>query len=351
MQFGISFLPDAEPNAKPADEYFADALALSEVADKAGMHSVKMTEHYLHPYGGYCPSPLSFLSAVAARTNQIRLLTGGILPAFHHPIQIASTCAMVDALSMGRLEVGFARAYLPYEFESFGVPLDESRERFVQTVRAVIRLWTELKVTFDCRYFTFRDATSLPRTTQKPHPPVWGTAVQSRQSFAWLGQEGFNLMVTPSLSISGSLAEYIAIYRETFQDHHGPSKVGKVAISLPLYVADSDEKAFLEGDHYMQRCLRVWANATDSWSRVQSIDYPGYTGMAQAIRSISPESMRNAGSAVMGCPSRALDAIHSLQEKLAVDVILWQVDFGYMPGEVSMRNLQMFLDKVLPRIH
>ena len=146
MDFGLSFLPDSNATVKSASDYFSDAITLCILADKCGMKTVKMTEHYLHPYGGYCPSPLMFLSAVASVTKNIRLMTGCILPAFHHPIQIAATTSMLDALSAGRLDVGFARAYLPYEFEALNVNIDESRERFVETVSAVTKLWTTPKV-------------------------------------------------------------------------------------------------------------------------------------------------------------------------------------------------------------
>ncbi|WP_343691309.1 hypothetical protein [Chitinophaga sp.] len=34
-------------------------------------------------------SPLIFLTAVAVATQNIRLITGCVLPAFHHPVKIA----------------------------------------------------------------------------------------------------------------------------------------------------------------------------------------------------------------------------------------------------------------------
>lgn len=62
MRFGLSFLPDCTAEMKSAQEYYSDALELSVLAEAGGLHSVKMTEHYLKAYGGYCPSPLGFLS-------------------------------------------------------------------------------------------------------------------------------------------------------------------------------------------------------------------------------------------------------------------------------------------------
>ena len=54
-----------------------------------------------------------------------------MLPAFNDPLKLAGELAMLDAISGGRLEAGFARAFLPHEFQAFGVALDESRARYV----------------------------------------------------------------------------------------------------------------------------------------------------------------------------------------------------------------------------
>ncbi|HEX9344138.1 MAG TPA: hypothetical protein VF995_11055 [Actinomycetota bacterium] len=46
MQFGISLLPDASPQTKPATDYYRDVLRLCRVADEAGFGYVKMTEYF-----------------------------------------------------------------------------------------------------------------------------------------------------------------------------------------------------------------------------------------------------------------------------------------------------------------
>ena len=76
--------------------------------------------------------------------------------------KIASKAAMIDVISQGRLDVGFARAYLPYEFEAFGVAMNGSRERYAQTIEAVQRLWQQKDVSMDTAYFAFDGANCLP---------------------------------------------------------------------------------------------------------------------------------------------------------------------------------------------
>jgi len=347
MRFGLSFLPDAPPATLSAAEYFAASLDLCEMADAAGFSSIKMTEHYLHSYGGFCPSPLAFLAAVAARTRRIRLLTGGVLPTFHHPIQLASEAAMVDAISGGRLEIGFARAYMPYEFAAFGIPLDESRARFVATIDTVLRLWTEPDVTVETPFFSVRRATTLPRATQSPHPPVWVAASLSPASFEWIGRRGFNLMATNILSDAGYLKELIAIYRSAFAEAHGGR--GQVALSTPVYVARSARTACEEGDRYLARHLTVWAAAADAWSTLASADYPGYAHMAAVIRSSTPALLRRDDRVVFGSPPQVVDAICRLKAQFGVDQLLCQMDFGAMPRDASVRSFRALADDVVPR--
>src|SRR5215510_6476674 len=113
MRFGINFFPSVDPTHLSGRDYYRQALALAARADELGYHHVRTVEHYFRGYGGYSPSPVVFLTAVAQRTRRVRLVTGAVLPAFNHPIKLAAELAMLDCLSDGRLDAGFARAFSP----------------------------------------------------------------------------------------------------------------------------------------------------------------------------------------------------------------------------------------------
>src|SRR5205085_9916619 len=124
--------------------------------------------NYFHYYGGYGTTPIVFLAAAAQRTRQARLVTGAILPAFNNPMKLAGEIAMLDAISGGRLDIGFARAFLPHEFRRFGVSPDESVARFREGVEQVDLLLRQENVTHSGRFHRIQNKTSLPRPTQKP---------------------------------------------------------------------------------------------------------------------------------------------------------------------------------------
>ena len=312
MEFGISFLPDASPATKSPGEYLRDAIDMSVLAEDLGFGWVKMTEHYLNQYGGYCPSPLAFLSAVAARTTSIRLMTGCIIPTLHHPVALAAETAMVDQISGGRLDVGFARGYMPYEFDAFGIDLDSSRERYMETIDLVRRLWREPEVTHQGRFYTLEHAHSWPRPTAPAGPTVWGAAVRSRQSFAWLGEQNANLLVTPGFIPLAHTAEHVELYRST-RESEGDGSRGRVFASMPLLIAEDHRTAEERGGRLLTEYRDVWASAADSWEGVTSPAYRGYAGMGRGIRAAKEDALISAGGAVIGDAAachRAESALH-----------------------------------------
>src|ERR1700745_3466462 len=173
MKFGVQFFPDVRPDQKSGAEYFRDALCLAEESDKLGFSHIRIVEHYFHYYGGYSPNPTLSLAAPAQRTRHARLVTGAVLPVFNHPLKLAGEIGMLDAISGGRLDVGFARAFLPHEFRRFGLSPDESRARFQEGLEQIELLLTQENVSHRGKFHVIERVTSLPRPTQTPRPKFY----------------------------------------------------------------------------------------------------------------------------------------------------------------------------------
>src|SRR5437879_13195139 len=183
------------------------------------------------------------------------MVTGAVLPVFNHPLQRAGHLTMLGAIRGGRRDAGFARAFMPYEIDAFGISMDESRARFEEGIEAITRLWTEETVTFEGKFHRFKNVTSLPRPTQQPHPPIWVAAVVTPESFVWTGERGYNLMVVPYLGEHHELAEKLQLYRQAYRDHGHEARKGpgEVMMVLPHYVAPTRRPAGGECRPYMEQ--------------------------------------------------------------------------------------------------
>src|ERR1700682_4213245 len=192
MKFGLNFFPSFRPEDSTTADYYDQCIRLAVRADELGYHTIKTVEHSFYDYGGHSPNPCVFLSAIAARTKRIRLITGAVIPAFHHPAHLGGDLAMLDNMSRGRLDAGFGRAFLPKEFEVYGVSMSQSRERFEESIGMILPMWTQERVTLKGKYWTLDDVRLMPRVVQKPHPPGWIAGVSARGVFAHAAENGLS---------------------------------------------------------------------------------------------------------------------------------------------------------------
>jgi alkanesulfonate monooxygenase SsuD/methylene tetrahydromethanopterin reductase-like flavin-dependent oxidoreductase (luciferase family) len=349
MEFGIQFFPDIGPAVKPAETYFRDCLTLVDEVDALGYGHVRTVEHYFEDYGGYSPNPIVFLTAAAMRCKRARLVTGAVLPVFNNPLKIAGEIGMLDAISGGRMEVGFARAFLPHEFMRFGISPDESRDRFTEGVEQVRLLLEKEDVSHNGRFHRFQHVTSLPRPTQAPRPPFWVAALSTPQSFEEAGKAGYGVMAIPMTG--GKMKELIDLYRDSWKRAGHPGK-GKVMLAFHMFCAPTRQEAIDIARDPHNRYLKSICNAASSWAEgLSSKDYPGYDKLIAGLRAETSETQIQKGAAWIGAPEECAEQI------LAYDALVggfesasMQVNFNTIPLEAAQRSMRLFAEKVMPRV-
>jgi alkanesulfonate monooxygenase SsuD/methylene tetrahydromethanopterin reductase-like flavin-dependent oxidoreductase (luciferase family) len=347
MKFGIQFFPDVSPEQKKADQYWQECLHLTSLADEFGYTHIRTVEHHLGNYGGYSPNPHIFLAAAAMRTQAARLITGAVLPIFNNPLKIAGEIGMLDAISGGRLECGFARAFLPHEFDGFGRTLDESKARFSEGLEQVQKLLEEENVSFDGEFHSFKNITVTPRTTQQPRPPIWIAALITPTSFEFAGKMGFNIMAIPLTG--GKMNELIGIYRNAWQeaDHKGD---GTVMLAHHMFCHEDRERAYELSRDPLNRYLESVVTSASPWlTGSSSVDYPGYDKIIEQLSEETFESQVEKGAAFVGTPDDINEQISDYIELTGgFEVASLQINFNDLPIEHAENSMKLFGKKVIP---
>src|SRR5208282_473048 len=348
MEFGIQFFPDVGPAEKSGRQYWHEALELVSLCDELGYGHVRTVEHYFNPYGGYSPNPIVFLSAAAMRSRKARLVTGAVLPIFNHPLKLAGEIGMLDAISEGRLEVGFARAFLPHEFARFNVSVNESRARFEEGLEQVRRLLEEENVTFEGRFHSFRNVTSLPRPTQKPRPPFWIAALATPESFTAAGAAGHSIMAIPLAG--GKMKELISLYREAWRTagHQGR---GRVMLAFHMLCCETREEAVRVAREPLNRYLKSLVAAASDWTEgLSSKDYPNYDKIIAGLAQETFESQVEKGAAWIGTPDSIVEQIRAYQALVGgFESASMQVNFNLVSLEDARRSMRLFAREVMPK--
>jgi alkanesulfonate monooxygenase SsuD/methylene tetrahydromethanopterin reductase-like flavin-dependent oxidoreductase (luciferase family) len=346
MEFGLQFFPSVG-NEISAEAYFDDALKLSELGERLGYSHVRIVEHYFTPYGGFSPNPLLFLSAAAQRTKTMRLITGAVLPVFNHPLKLAGEIGMLDAISHGRLEVGFARAFLPHEFARFGVSLDESRERFDEGLETVRRLLEEENVAVAGKFHSFAKTTSLPRPTQKPRPPFWIAALATESSFVNAGRLGHAVMAIPILH--AEMRRLIGVYRDSWRAAGHPGN-GRVMIAFHMFCNEDGDEAVRVAHDPLNRYLLAIAEAASDWTTgTTSKDYVNYGKMIEKLKADSFESNVASGAAWVGTPRQIRRQIETYRKDVGdFEIASLQVNFNTIPYAAAKHSMELFARDVMP---
>jgi alkanesulfonate monooxygenase SsuD/methylene tetrahydromethanopterin reductase-like flavin-dependent oxidoreductase (luciferase family) len=178
LEFGVN-VNNREPLIAP-DYDLGMLLDLSEAVEEHGFASVWVGDS-LFSKPRY--EPISLLSAISQRTEQVRLGTACMVTSTRNPLYLALEWATLDAISGGRTILG-AGAGNPEEgvrreFEALGLPFGKRSAVFEEGLAVLRQLWTEGKVDFHGTYFDYDNVSFYSGTEmaplmplQKP-PPMW----------------------------------------------------------------------------------------------------------------------------------------------------------------------------------
>jgi len=347
MEFGIQFFPDITSEQKQADQYWKECLHLTSLADQYRYTHIRTVEHHFVSYGGYSPNPHVFLAAAAMRTQKAKLITGAVLPIFNNPLKIAGEIGMLDAISGGRLECGFARAFLPHEFEGFGRSLNESKARFSEGLEQVRQLLENENVSSDGDFHSYNNITITPRPTQKPRPPFWIAALITPSSFEFAGRMGFNVMAIPLTG--GKMNELIEIYRQAWKaaGHEGN---GRVMLAHHMFCHEDRERAYEISRDPLNRYLKSVVNSASPWlTGNNSADYPGYDKIIEQLSKETFESQVEKGAAFVGTPKDIKEQISDyIQLTGGFEIASLQINFNDLNIEHAEASMRLFGEKVIP---
>ena len=200
MEIGVYHEFHCRPDQTSA-EAFEEALGQIEAADRWGLDAIWLAEIHQQPRRSVLTAPLTVASAIAARTRRIKIGTGVQVLPLCHPLRLAEETATIDQISKGRLLFGVGRSGNPRSYVAYGVPYSESRERFLETLDIVKRAWTQPNFSYEGKYYSFNNASAVPRPYQQPYPPI-RVAAASEETFPSLGEAGYPIFVAVR---SGSL--------------------------------------------------------------------------------------------------------------------------------------------------
>ena len=208
-------------------------LDMIERADRAGVDQIAISDHlgfngaahaerrrtHAFPFVLEQPwyEPISFLSAVAARTSRVRLSTFVLIAPLRPPLLLAKQLATLDVISKGRVTIGLGAGWQAEEFAAAGMPFEGRFAALDETVQALRALWSEPPARFRSTTFQFDDFYSLPPPAQGARIPILFGLHPTLANFDRIARLGEGWAVNPAHM--PHFAERAAELRRAFTDH------------------------------------------------------------------------------------------------------------------------------------
>jgi probable F420-dependent oxidoreductase len=164
---------------------FNHANAFANLAENLGFYCVSFGDHIFMNMTlsrNVAPSPTTpklecytTLSALAAVTKRVRLMTNVTPIGFRNPALLAKMTSTLDVISGGRLIAGLGTGWLRQEFDACGIPFPDNQERtdrLAEGIAILKSMWTQEETNHQGKYYSLAHAVNFPKPVQKPHPPI-----------------------------------------------------------------------------------------------------------------------------------------------------------------------------------
>jgi alkanesulfonate monooxygenase SsuD/methylene tetrahydromethanopterin reductase-like flavin-dependent oxidoreductase (luciferase family) len=304
-----------------ADLYQA-AIEMCAWGDERGIGSVHLSEHHGSP-DGYCPSPLVFAAAIAARTRQMRIYISALIAPLHEPVQLAEDLTVLDIISRGRVIPILSGGYREEEFDAVGKSLS-ARKTYMDGIGPFLKqAWRGETFIWEGRSITI---TPTPFSQPRPMLLMGGS---SRPAAARAAREAdFFIPSGP---------EIFEYYREELK------KLGKPDPG-PMPTAPSTVSFIAQNpDTYWQKIAPHVLHETNMYAQ-----WAEKAGVFSPYRYYeNGDDLRTSGAYKVYRPK---DLIAAARSMISAQPIMLHPLCGGIPPELAWQSLELFAEEVLPTL-
>jgi alkanesulfonate monooxygenase SsuD/methylene tetrahydromethanopterin reductase-like flavin-dependent oxidoreductase (luciferase family) len=351
----------SHPPAAPDYEFVLKGLKFGDLAEPLGFDGIWAPEHQGSPYG-MTPNPLQTLTYFAGRTQHVSLGTMVVVTPWWHPIRLAHQIAYLDIVSNGRYTtIGLGRGVAKAEFDAVGVPREESRQRFDETLDILKLAFSEERFSYEGKIF------KIPQMSLRPAPKsrdlfarIYGSSA-TRDSLEILSRRGMVPLFVGNKPIeeAGKEVQFVnTIRQEIGLPPCQPKNV------LFMYCTATMEEARKAEDYIVaaNRDVALHYGFADPSNFIGVKGYEAYASRAADATAALATAMGDprskaktpgyhASNLMIGTPEEVIKRIIAAQKACSFSEITIVPQFGTMPYEEAENSTRLFAKEVLPVIH
>jgi len=288
---------------------------------------------------------------MAARTRRILLGTGAVILPWNDPLRVAEKIALLDHLSQGRVLFGMGRGLARCEYAGFGIPMDESRDRFDEAAPMILTALETGVIEGSGPYFP------QPRTPIRPAPKssfrdrtyCVAMSPDSVLAAADLGAR----MVMFSQRPWEDQAVSVNTYQERFVSAHGRDPGPPVVCDFVYCDADpvrAEEIAHKHIAGYLASVMEHYELESDHFKRAKG--YESYGSSVDMLRAIGLDKLCDMYLAVnvWGTPDQIVERLRARRAGIGDHDLTCCFRYAGLPYDDAEASMRLFARDALPTL-
>jgi alkanesulfonate monooxygenase SsuD/methylene tetrahydromethanopterin reductase-like flavin-dependent oxidoreductase (luciferase family) len=350
MEVGILCVLQNFENRMTDNELYKTDLEILVDAEKFGFDTVAVVEHHFSNYG-MAPDNMQILSYLAAKTSTIKLMTGAVILPWNNPLRVAEKMILLDHLSDGRALFGMGRGLARREYETFGIPMSEARDRFEEAAHMILEGLETGIVEGDGPYY------KQLRTEVRPGPLK---SFKDRRYCIAMSPESIPLAIeTGSTMMSFAqkpwveMAPHFEFYRKGFAEKWGRPAPAPICVDF-VFCDESAERAEEMAREYIANYYKtILVHYEFAGEHFDKKVYGKYAKDAEALRQVGYDAAAKAFVDVntWGTPKQILEKLEQRRKDIGDFGLTIEVSYGGMPKGMAHKNMELFAKAVLPELH
>ncbi len=352
------------------------------LAEQAGFTTAWFTEHHF-AHNGYMnapPNPIQMCTHMAARFDRIRVGTCPVVLPDWHPLRVAEDIAMLDNMSLGRVDFGVAkgineRATVQFNINADRRDNDKVMRLYLESLEVVLKAWTNEAFThqgefyqfpvpgwketnrffepLDPRYHTgdgeYKAMYVHPRPYQQPHPPVWlmSNAPTVHRLAALQGQGVISMASAPGRTLA-CWEPYRAALSEAGDKNAGLGQ--GVGVCTAFYVGESMEEA----ENTVRPAINAYyeflggSRPAGEWTR------RGYLDLDEQMSTVDEQDdwfdfLNKRGIIVVGSADYVIERFSQKQESIGLEHLVLMQQYTGVPYAKILASWDRLFEHVVPQ--
>lgn len=331
-------------------EFWRHNLEIADQAEPRGFDSVWTPEHHFTDYV-MSPNPAQFLTYMASRTKRVRLGSMVMVLPWHDPVRVAEEIIVLDHMSQGRAVLGLGRGLGPIEFDGFRVEMGESRDLFTEYAEAITSGFETGKMEYDGKLYKQHPIELRPEPYASFQGRIYASAV-SPESAKIMARFGYGLMIIAQKPWETAIKE-INDYRDLYVETNGEPPPRPLLVNFANVHEDAETAVGLQdkyGIAYSRSAVSHYDFTNPRLSSVAGYEY--YAKLREGIekRGLDTFARFLAELQIIGTPDEVVEKTIERTRLIDAGAVINVFSFGGMPQEVAQASLDLFVEKVLPRL-